>query len=131
MSTDYGYGCVTCGEHAIIDNFREPRSLVALLPYLEALSAVEDIKLERIELFVGIQSHYYDFTESWKMALRHQRLGHDVTAYDEYGMRWSQCNARVPCACCDESNWCGFDQGHDGPHRTPGMVRRDAKMSTR
>lgn len=121
MSTDYGFGCVTCGrrsdgsgflnQQVIMENCREPDVLARWLDALsnETLRAV----LNNAEL-AFYRDGWYGVSDALLFILAHRSDGHDVRVVNEYGTWFGSCYKRVPCPHCTALMPCRLDLGHQG-----------------
>jgi hypothetical protein len=126
MSTDYGFGCETCGldresgrilEMVIIENYREPEVLVKLLATPRFLGSAAIVRT----LGLRVRSHFdyhYDFDEAIAFAVEHYARGHIVRVCNQYGRWLDQCFGDVRCEHCDRVSPCVLPSGHEGPHKT-------------
>lgn len=127
MSTDYGFGCVTCGledgrirERVDIDNMRYHDTKV-LRDCLEpgVLEAVALLQSKEMSVR-GASEHFYGFDTALAFAAKHRLMGHNVIVCDEYGMAEDACHSHAVCGACGTHQTCTLKQGHVGDCVPPG-----------
>lgn len=128
MTTDYGYGCQTCGlnekgevaKQVVIDNYRDPKQLNR---WLEDLVLLESIAvIDKSNLIVRPDSNF-SFGELFVhnallFAAQHVRRGHTVRVIDEYGHWEDNCFKKIACQHCDTERWCCLKKNHLEPCRS-------------
>lgn len=120
MSTNWGYGCATCGldERVIIENCRSPDVLARWLVVRGDVAAFSAL-LDSIECD---GAGWYGTRGALRFAAEHIGMGHEVRVVNEYGLLDGQCYGHEDCPTCGHWSPCGLSDGHDGPCKAKGRT---------